>query len=412
MSMNMTQTWGYYKSFDFNIDAAGKGDNEKQNSGAYIFRPSRSQQLMLTKPIAATFQHTSSALYVHVEYDVPWLKTTTRVIRGANHLEVEYTVGPIPIEDGRGKEIVTRLSSTIKNAGTFYTDSNGREFMLRKRDYRPTWMLNVTEPIAGNYYPVSAAIYIEDSNSGQALAVATDRSQGGSSLQDGSIELMVNRRTLVDDARGVGEPLNETEEGITPCPPFGNATRLGKGVVIRGKHRILVGSKGGAALIRPLMDLSFVEPLVFVGSSPAGATLPFQRSNFSGIVGSLPPNVMLLTRMPLVDEKETTFLLRLGHQYGLGEDKELSNKVQVDLVNCLPGYKIKNIIETTLSANQLYSSWLESRFDWTDGSRRQSFDRQVVKGTVITLDPMDIRTFKVIVSSHDLKNEFTQIIQE
>ena len=29
------------------------------------------------------------------------------------------------------------------------------------RNYRPTWKLNVTEPVAGNYYPVNSRIYIE-----------------------------------------------------------------------------------------------------------------------------------------------------------------------------------------------------------------------------------------------------------
>ena len=29
-----------------------------------------------------------------------------------------------------------------------------------RRDYRPTWKLNQTEPVAGNYYPVNSRIYI------------------------------------------------------------------------------------------------------------------------------------------------------------------------------------------------------------------------------------------------------------
>jgi len=44
----------------------------------------------------------------------------------------------------------------------------------------------------------------------QAIYILNDRSQGGSVLQDGQIELMIQRRTLADDWRGVGEPLNET----------------------------------------------------------------------------------------------------------------------------------------------------------------------------------------------------------
>ena len=45
-------------------------------------------------------------------------------------------------------------------------------------------------------------------------------SQGGSSLQDGEIEIMVHRRIQVDDNRGVQEPLNETMCG---CNDIGAA---------------------------------------------------------------------------------------------------------------------------------------------------------------------------------------------
>jgi hypothetical protein len=39
-----------------------------------------------------------------------------------------------------------------------------------------------------------------------------DRSQGGSVIKDGRVELMQNRRLYVDDSRGVDEPLNETDQ--------------------------------------------------------------------------------------------------------------------------------------------------------------------------------------------------------
>lgn len=38
------------------------------------------------------------------------------------------------------------------------------------------------------------------------------RSQGGSSLRPGRIEIMHNRRMYYDDDKGVGEPLNETDK--------------------------------------------------------------------------------------------------------------------------------------------------------------------------------------------------------
>jgi len=48
--------------------------------------------------------------------------------------------------------------------------------------------------VAGEYYPVNFAIKTRDVGSGITLTVVTDRSQGGSSLQDGALELMVHRR--------------------------------------------------------------------------------------------------------------------------------------------------------------------------------------------------------------------------
>ena len=57
---------------------------------------------------------------------------------------------------------------------------------------------------------VNLFTYLSDKNTGTTLSVVTDRSQGGASISDGSLEVMLQRRLLHDDGRGVGEPLNET----------------------------------------------------------------------------------------------------------------------------------------------------------------------------------------------------------
>ena len=49
------------------------------------------------------------------------------------------------------------------------------------------------------------------------MTIMNTRSQGGSSLKKGQIELMQNRRMYRDDGRGMGEALNETnsnDQGI------------------------------------------------------------------------------------------------------------------------------------------------------------------------------------------------------
>ena len=50
------------------------------------------------------------------------------------------------------------------------------------------------------------------------MVVMNDRSQGGSVIDEGKIELMQNRRLYFDDGRGVDEALNEMDSfgnGIT-----------------------------------------------------------------------------------------------------------------------------------------------------------------------------------------------------
>lgn len=398
-SLSIAQTWGYYQSFDNKIDKLPDDPNAtKQNSGAYIFRPSTPNQtlkVLKAKENSAVIVNTSVGYEVHASFEEPWIQQVTRVTRGKPYIEVEYTVGPIPIDDGRGKEIVSRFSApAIHSNGRFYTDSNGREFQERRRNYRQTWKLELHEPVAGNYYPVNAAIYIEDANA--SLALLVDRSQGGSSLSDGSIELMVQRRTLADDSRGVDEPLNETLGGMTPYPPYGNNERIGNGVVFRGTHRIMIGSGSvGASLARSEMDGAFAEPLVFVGSWPASDPVVFEKATFSGLQANLPDNIMLVTLMRLTGRKFTTFLLRLGHQYGAGEDSMLSKPVSVNLLCLLSGYNVTSVVEKTLSGNQNLAHRLKHRLDWTG---RGSYEIRIddFSSTNVTLSPMQIRTFELV----------------
>jgi hypothetical protein len=58
---------------------------------------------------------------------------------------------------------------------------------------------------------VGSAIAIRDETTGLQMTVMNDRAQGGSSLYEGSVELMQNRRLFADDGRGVGEALDELD---------------------------------------------------------------------------------------------------------------------------------------------------------------------------------------------------------
>ena len=72
-----------------------------------------------------------------------------RLYHDAEYVEVEYTVGPIDVSDGIGKEIIVHYDTDIDTNGLFFTDSNGREMQQRKINFRPTWKLRNREPVSG-----------------------------------------------------------------------------------------------------------------------------------------------------------------------------------------------------------------------------------------------------------------------
>merc|ERR1711893_269289 len=101
----------------------------------------------------------------------------------------------IPIQERKGMEVVVNWEMlNWDNDDTFYTDSNGLEMQKRVLNYRPDFTLVTDEFASSNYYPINSAIAIRDESKSMQLTVMNDRSQGGSVLSDGSIELMQNRR--------------------------------------------------------------------------------------------------------------------------------------------------------------------------------------------------------------------------
>ena len=69
-------------------------------------------------------------------------------------------------------------------------------------NHRDTWSLTVDEPVAANYYPVTAVASVKGVASSAELFVVTDRSsQGATSLSPGELEFMVHRRCAVQRLR-------------------------------------------------------------------------------------------------------------------------------------------------------------------------------------------------------------------
>ena len=229
-----------------------------------------------------------------------------------------------------------------------------------------------------------------------------DRSEGGSSVHDGSIELMLHRRTLYDDSLGVGEPINETA--------------FGQGLVVRGSHYLLLERPESSALHhRHVAQRLFMSPLITY-ALPTVSYANYSSSyhqTWSALNQSLPYNVHLLTFDQLSPK---VFLVRIEHYFELNEDATFSSPVQVDLQALFYQLgQIDDVLELTLTANLPLSDL--QRLVWKTVDNQSSaakttsiakhslerikrlfshlLDKNSAKSSVITLNPMEIKTFQV-----------------
>ncbi|KAL2939654.1 hypothetical protein RDABS01_033812 [Bienertia sinuspersici] len=432
VSESVDHSFNYYTGF-----SGTNGDT--QASGAYIFRPNGtfaikpegevsiySFNIMLSRskvklvPRLLRQQTPGNCLHFYRDYTqgsstvmrgplfdevhrqpTSWIHQITRVYKGKEHAEIEFTIGPIPVDDGAGKEIITQIKTTMKTNKTFYTDSNGRDFIKRILDHRADWDLEVSQPIAGNYYPINLGIYVEDGT--KELSVLVDRAVGGSSIMDGQIELMLHRRLLHDDARGVGEILNETVCALDDC----------KGLTIKGKYYIRIDPIGEGAKWRRTFGQEIYSPLIMAfAQQDEDDWMSSHVSTFSGLSSSysLPDNVAIITLQARSGARQWESIasacppfrgyrfLSLSLPAYIGEDKDLSVMAHVELKKLFPNKNIKKVTETSLSANQERTEMEKKRLSWkTDDS-----SETVTKGgpvdpvkLVVELAPMEIRTFLV-----------------
>eukprot|EP01137_Pigoraptor_chileana_P035462 Opistho-2@29507 len=374
----VTQDFLYYEAF-----VSSFGDT--QASGAYIFRPAVNDAKQINNgTIAVTIVDGPVVKEIRQTF-APWLTQTIRLYAGQPWAEFEHTVGPIPTSDNIGKEVISRFTTDLDTQGVCYTDSNGREMQLRKRDFRPTWTLQVNEAVSGNYYPVNSRAAIRDANGNRQFTVLTDRSCGGGSIVDGQLELMIHRRLTADDSRGVGEPLDEPGED-------------GKGLIVRSKHFVVLSTgkdnSYSADIPREVASrVLFPLTLAFGAASELASTAV---RSFVGLRSDFPANVNLITLERL--DEEGFALVRLEHAFAANESPKYSVPITLALKTLLAHTDIEAATELTLSANMPLSTL--KRLVWaTEEGRLDAKEWQaasvLTEDLTITLNPMEIRTFLV-----------------
>ncbi|KAF5182395.1 Alpha-mannosidase [Thalictrum thalictroides] len=173
-------------------------------SGAYLFKPSGE-----AKPIVQGGGHMviSEGPLVQEFYSYP--KTTwdespvshsTRIYSGKDTsqefvIEKEYHVELLG-HDFNDKELIVRYKTDLDSRRVFHSDLNGFQ-TSRRETYDKI-------PLQGNYYPMPSLAFLQSSN-GHRLSVHSRQSLGVASLENGWLEIMLDRRLIKDDGRGLGQ---------------------------------------------------------------------------------------------------------------------------------------------------------------------------------------------------------------
>ncbi|XP_040580756.2 LOW QUALITY PROTEIN: lysosomal alpha-mannosidase [Lepeophtheirus salmonis] len=320
--------------------------------GAYVFKPLNQEPTILKATSKPFMRESNYITEIEIEFS-NWASAIVRVNNYNEYLEIEWLVGPIPIVDVGKNVIIKYRCKSIHSNESFYTDSNGRQFMKRRKDYRATWPLDLNlDPVSRNYYPITSTISVEDDL--VRMSVLTDRSQGGTSLNNGEIELMLHRRLMSRDGFGVGEPLNEVA--------------YGKGLVCIGKHYLVFEESSSRVLTRKLALQTYDDAILSFSNKK-----PQPPKDYPIKKGALPLNVHILS----LEKHFNGIIVRFEHFFDVNEDLEYSKSVTFNILNVFnPRYlSIKTIRELSLGGDEYLSD--------------------IIRDFDILLEPMEIRTYLI-----------------
>uniref|UniRef100_A0A6Q2Z924 Alpha-mannosidase n=1 Tax=Esox lucius TaxID=8010 RepID=A0A6Q2Z924_ESOLU len=176
--------------------------SSKDKSGAYLFLPDgkakpysqkgppvvRVVEGPLFSEVVAFYQHFQQTVRIH---NVP----------GADGLSLDVTI-MVDIREQSNKELAMRLVTDIQSDDTFYTDLNGFQMQPRRHFLKL--------PLQANFYPMPSQAYIQDSQ--YRLTLHSAQALGVTSLESGQLEVILDRRLMQDDNRGLGQGLKDNKK--------------------------------------------------------------------------------------------------------------------------------------------------------------------------------------------------------
>lgn len=178
-----------------------------RKSGAYLFDPigQATPRVREGGVVIVMRGPLLEELHSGFAYSLPFspLVRTARVYSGqgvqSQMAEMFHTV-QMDTPKADNLELIIRYKTNISSNGVFFSDMNG--FQMARREFY------TKIPLQGNYYPMPSQAFIQDPK-GIRLTVHTKQAVGVASLEDGQLEMMMDRRLPQDDNRGLGQGVTD-----------------------------------------------------------------------------------------------------------------------------------------------------------------------------------------------------------
>jgi alpha-mannosidase II len=252
-----------------------------RGSGAYLFKPigeahpivKEGGYFILTEGPLVQEAHSLPK----TEWDKSPLSHSTRIYSCGDStqdmlIEKEYHVELVGrVFDDR--ELIVRYKTGIDNQRVFYSDLNGFQ-MSRRQTYDKI-------PLQGNYYPMPSLAFLQDSL-GNRFSVHSKQSLGAASLQNGWMEIMLDRRLVRDDGRGLGQGVmdNRPMNVIFHLLMESNMSALPKSHSLLTLQPSILSHRVGAHLNYPMH--------AFVSKNLLSKSFKLHQQTFAPLATSLP----------------------------------------------------------------------------------------------------------------------------
>lgn len=367
-------------------------------SGAYLFKPDGDAQPIIEAGGQMVISEGPLVQEVFSYPSTQWEKSpishSTRVYNGENTvqeflIEKEYHVELLN-EQFNDRELIVRYKTDIDNKRIFFSDLNGFQ-MSRRETYDKI-------PLQGNYYPMPALAFMQGSK-GQRFSVHSRQSLGVASLKNGWLEIMLDRRLVRDDGRGLGQGVMDNramnvifhilvESNISSASnPVSNPFPLSSSLL---SHRV------GADLNYPLH--------AFISKKPEDLSVQPPPRSFSPLAASLPcdlhivslkvPQPLKFSQLPL---EHSRFVLTLQRRNwdssycrkGRSDCTRFADET-VNLLNMFRELTVSNARVTSLNLLHEDTDML---------GYIEQFGDVAQEGQVL-ISPMEIQSYKLELQSH------------